>query len=130
MSTTPNLLISLIATSQNNKEITANTAFDEFDEAQCANVVYVMTDANYVPASPAVLYAIMLIFQGSLSATRTVTFPTGSGHMWIVVNDTIGSPAQQDLIFEVGTAAQTITIADGNPHLLYSDGVGKVYKCS
>ncbi len=135
MSTTPNLLLSLIAASQNQKEVTANAGLVGLDDALNANTPVVMTDADYTFATGAgslIFSNMFFLFSGPLSTTRNVILPTGEARLIIVNNGTSGgSPvAMQNLVFKVGTFAQTVTISDGNPHLIYSDGVGKVYKVS
>src|SRR5690242_16035616 len=78
MSTTPNLLISLISSSQNNKETTANTAFNAFDGVLTALLSVAMTDADYtftdVTGSP-ILSNAAYKMTGTLTANRNVIVP-------------------------------------------------------
>ncbi len=135
MSTTPNLLLALIAASQNQKEVTANAGLVGLDDALNANTLVTMTDADYTFATSAgslIFSNMVFIIGGPLSTGRNVILPVGEARLIIVINGTSGgSPlAMQNLTFKVGTFAQTVVISDGNPHLIYSDGVGKVYKVS
>lgn len=132
-STTINLLIPLIATAQNLKEITANSAFDALDEALCAGTTITMPDADLTLSNVQALQNIFLQFKGQLSSNRHVILPTGSAKLLIVQNDTWsagGSYGLYALIFEGGTNAQVYVSTDENPHLIWWDGVGKVYKIS
>ena len=122
---TPNLLITLIAQSQNLKEITFNSAIDSLDEAMCSNKSETMTDADFtIPAADFQLNG-FIKFSGPLTAGRNVILPSGISKWAIVVNNT-----GQILTFKNGTATLTVAISDSNPHLLFSDGAGNVYKVS
>lgn len=129
MSTTPNLLIDHIATAQNNKETTANTAFDDFDGAISANLPIAMADADLTVTQDQALRNMALIFTGTLSADRIVTLPANA-KPFIVFNHTGGSPAGFNLTIKVGTGAATALLTDTDGHLIYSDGVNSVYKVS
>lgn len=126
MSTTPNLLISHIAAAQNQKEVTANTAFDDFDEALCANVSLAMTDANYTVVQATALQNMVLVFTGTLTADRTVTLPANK-KPWIVSNQTTGGFS---LTFKVGTATNTVVLTGSGYTLIYCDGTNSVYNIS
>lgn len=131
-STSPNLKLSLIATSQNNKETVANSEIVGLDEAMCGNQTFALADADFtVPQSDA-LASIFLKFTRVLTANRHIILPSGSAKMWIVLNATTstGSIDPFTLIFEVGTDSVVAAISDGNAHLIYSDGVGTVKVCS
>jgi hypothetical protein len=133
MSSTPNLLLSHIAASQNQKEVTANTAFDGLDEGFNSGKTVVMTDADYTFAGGAgadFFSFFFFEFTGTITATRAVNLPTGSARLFAIVNGTTNSPTQEDLIVKVGTGTQTVTLSDGEAHLLWSDGVGNVWKLS
>lgn len=127
MSTTPNLLIALIAISQNLKEITFNSAIDLLDEAMCSNKGESLTGTTTTLAQSDFLTNMFLKFTGSLSGDNTITLPSGCAKLFMVLNSTTGG---HNLIFKVGTGAATVTISDANPHLLYSDGLNTVYKAS
>ena len=130
MSTTPNLLISLIAASQNNKEVTANSALIDLDEALCGSDYVVMTDADYTPSQALALTTMLFVFEGTLSANRHVILPQNS-KPYIIVNNTAGSPSAYSLLVMVGSGAVVATIPnDGNGHLVMCDGLAAVYKVS
>ena len=128
-SSTTNLDISLIAASQNNKEVTANTAIDTLDAALCGNQAIALTDADYTWSQASFLAALVTKFSGSITANRNVNVPTGVAKMFAVRNNTTSSPASA-LVFKTGSGIATVTISDSNPHLLYSDGVGTVIQFS
>lgn len=130
MSTTPNLLISLVAASQNNKEVTLNTALVDLDEALCGSLYVEMTDADYTPAQSVALTTMLFVFEGTLSANRHIILPENS-KPYIIVNNTVGSPSPYELLVKVGAGARIATIPnDGNGHLVMSDGLSAVYKVS
>lgn len=132
-STTTNLLIALVATSQNNKEITLNTALVALDEAFCASKAEAITDADYVLSQADFLSNVFLKFTGNLTANRKIILPTGVAKWLIVLNGTStagGSVGRYELVFQVGTLATVYLTTDTNAHLIYSDGVGNVYKAS
>ncbi len=128
--TTPNLLISLIAASQNAKETTANTALVDLDEALCGTDYVLMTDADYTPTQSLALTTMMFVFEGTLSADRHIILPANS-KPWIIVNKTVGSPSSYNLLIKTGSGAVIATIPnDGNGHLVMCDGLAAVYKVS
>jgi hypothetical protein len=127
--TTLNLLIPLIAGSQNNKEITFNSAIDALDEALCGNIAEALTATTFTLGSTDFLSNLFFKFTGTVSASLgiTVTLPTGVAKLFIVYNATTHL---NPLTFQVGTNLADVVISDGNPHLCYSDGVGSVYQTS
>lgn len=130
MSTTPNLLISLVAASQNNKEVTLNTALVDIDEALCGNLYVEMTDADYTVLQATALTNMMFVFRGTLSASRHIILPANS-KPYIIVNETVGSPSAYALLVKVGSGSVVASIPnDGNGHLVMCDGGQAVYKVS
>jgi hypothetical protein len=129
MSTTPNLLLSLIVANQNQKEVTANAALDGLDEALCSNTAVAMSDANYTfptGQGSSALSNMTFIFTGALTADRLVILPPNA-KPYIVSNQTTGG---HNLIFETATSpigAAATVINDGGFHLLYCDGSNHVY---
>lgn len=135
MGTTPNLLLSHIAASQNQKEVTANAFADGLDAALCSLQPIAMGDANYVfqtGAGSAALGAMAFIFTGALSDNRTVFLPPNA-KPYLVLNNTTGvnSPVTggMDLTFEVAvgspaTIGRTVVLEpQSGYHLIYCDGV-------
>ena len=129
MSTTPNLQIPLIAASQNNKELTANTAFVDLDEALCGNSYVEILQGSGVFTLPLNTYLqnMVIFFTGVLDENEVIILPQNA-KLLIVVNETAGSPSFADLIFKTGNGAVEATITDANFHILYNDGVNGVYK--
>src|SRR5271169_1461564 len=109
MSTTPNLLLSHISASQDQKEVTANASADGLDEALCSNTVVAMSDADYTFATGAgtpFLSNIFFLFTGTISSSRHVILPSGSGRLFVIKSDVSSSPSVP-IIFKVGTGAAT-----------------------
>jgi len=134
MSTTPNLLISLISSNQASKEVTANSAFVALEAAMTDSAAITMTDADYTFATGAGslgLSNLVFCFTGPLTTTRNAILPPNA-KLYVIKNGTLaGSPAaRQPLVFKVGTAATSVTITDANYHFIYSDGVDDVYHLS
>jgi hypothetical protein len=125
MSTTPNLLIQHIAASQNQKEVTANTAFDLLDEAMNSQVSKALSGTTFTLPQADALQNFFFIFTGALTANNTITLPANK-KVYAVVNNTTGGFS---LIFKAGTGAATVTVSDvGVPHLIYCDGANTVYQ--
>jgi hypothetical protein len=130
MSTSPNLNIPLLTASQNNKEVTVNTALVDLDAALCGSEYVVMTDADLTLGSTLALENMMLVLEGTLSADRHVIVPENA-KPYIIVNKTLGSPSPYNLLIKVGSGAVIATIPnDGNGHLVMSDGLAACYKVS
>jgi hypothetical protein len=126
MSTTPNLLIPLIAQSQNLKEVTFNTAIDTLDEAMCSNKSEALTGTTTTLPQSDFNFNGFLKFTGALTGDNTITLPSGIAKIFMILNATTGG---HNLKFKVGSGS-TVTISDANPHLMYSDGVSVVYQLS
>jgi hypothetical protein len=128
-SVSTNLLIPFIAGSQNNKEITFNSAIDALDEALCGNTSEAITATTFTLGSTDFLGNLFFKFTGTISPSLgcTVTLPTGIAKLFIVLNDLTN---MNPMTFEVGTNVADVVISDSTPHLMYSDGVGNVYKIS
>jgi hypothetical protein len=131
-STTTSLLISLIASSQNNKEVTTNSAFVALDVAQNAEVAIALSNADYTMPGTQLASGILFKFTGTLSANRHVNLPTGQPRLIIVWNKTTYSTGSVDfsLSFQGGTNTTTFVTLDEAPHLIYWDGVGNVTQLS
>jgi hypothetical protein len=126
MSSTPNLLISHIAASQNQKEVTANSALDSLDEAMNDSVSLAISGTTTTVSQANALANIFFIFTGALTDTNTITLPANK-RIYVVLNNTAGG---QKLIFKAGTGAATVTVQGTGPYLLYCDGSNTVYTLS
>jgi hypothetical protein len=117
MSTSPNLAITLLSSSQATKYVTVNEAIDALDEALCGLVSEAMSDANFnVPTADA-LEDIAFIFTGALTAGRNVIVPNNK-KLYVVSNQTSGG-----FSITVKTSGGTgVAIASTNWSLLYCDG--------
>lgn len=122
MSTTPNLLISHIAGSQNNKEVTANTAFDDFDGTITGSLTVTFANADYAPTADQAHYNARFLLGGTNSATRKFIVPT-TNKFYLVKNITTdGNP------INVTTASGTgVLVAPADGYVwVYCDGVNVV----
>lgn len=115
---TPNLGITHIAANQNQKEVTANAAFDALDEALCGGASISMTDANYTLTSAQALGNLAIVMTGTITAARNLIVPA-SRKPYLVSNQTTGG-----FNLTVKTASGTgIAVAPGtNYAMLYCDG--------
>ena len=125
MSTTPNLLISLISSSQNNKETTANTAFNTFDGVLTALASVAMTDADYTfsdVTGATILNNAAYKMTGTLTSTRNVIVPT-TPRQYLFKNATSGGHS-----ITIKTSGGTgVTLSAGSPfQILYCDGTNVV----
>jgi hypothetical protein len=126
MSNTPNLNISHIASSQNQKEVTANTAFDDLDTAMTDTLTVDLSTASggaITPTTSTVLLAFALKFtnQASPDADITVNVPSNK-HFYRLHHAGSGS---HNVIVKV--SGQTgVTLAPGNVRLVYCNGTDVV----
>lgn len=132
MSTTPNLLVSHIAASQNQKEVTANTAFDTFDEAFCGRTGISVGNIDTTVPSQTFTDCWIINLTGSLSATRKLILPAGIVKPFVVVNScaNTGSLDIVGITVQIG-ATPTLTQFvpnDGNYYMFWSDGLGSIQR--
>ena len=122
--TTTNLEFPYIASSQAQKEVTHNEALDLIDDAISGLVAITLTDSDTLLTDEQTVEGVSLVFSGTLSATRTVTFPSKK-KMLLVKNSTSGGYA---LSLKIAGSSVTITLAPGVQKLIYLDGtdVGEV----
>lgn len=124
MSTTPNLLITHISANQNQKEVTANSAFDELDEALTNLLAVAMSDANYTlnaTEGNEALAHLVFKFTGTLTANRNIIVPTNK-KVYVVSNQTTGG-----FSLTVKTASGTgVALSTSGYFLLYCDGTNVV----
>jgi hypothetical protein len=125
---TENLLLPLIATAQNYKEITFNTDIELLDEAMNGtSVIVVPAVTSYTIEQAIALYSFFMNFTGAPGAGVTIVLPSGSAKMWVVLNNTTST---ETLLFTVGSGALQVSITDSGPHLILSDGANSVYQVS
>jgi hypothetical protein len=120
MSNTPNLDIALIASNQASKEVTANQAFVQLDEALTQQLTHAMTDADYTladnpPVSSEARYNMVFVFTGALTADRKIFLPD-TQKLYIVSNQTTGG---FNLIFEAKGGSSPFFVGEnvGIPNL-------------
>lgn len=114
---TPYLAIQHIAESQNNKEVTANAAFDALDASINAQLEIAMSDQD-LTVTQIQLGAGVLKFTGTLSADRYINLPAGE-RAFILRNATAGG---FNLIAQVtGAAGASVSIGSGALAALYCD---------
>lgn len=121
MPTTPNLGIPHIDASQNQKEVTANTAFDDLDAALTDLLVQAITDADYTVVTADALTHMLFKFTGTLTANRNIIVPNNK-KMYVVANGTTGG-----FSLTVKTSAGTgVAISSTTYTFLYCDGTNVV----
>ncbi|MGE0108238.1 MAG: hypothetical protein AB7S81_00520 [Bdellovibrionales bacterium] len=117
MTTTPNLEIAHIVSSQAQKEVTANTAFDALDKALCQLTEITLSDTDLTLSDAQMLGSMALKFTGVLTAARTITVPAYP-KLLFVLNATSGGYA-----LSVKTPSGTaLSFGSGESKLLYCDG--------
>lgn len=122
MSTTPNLLIAHIASSQNNKEITANTAFDDFDGTLTGTFTQAMADANQTPSADNCHYNALFLLTGALTAARNLVVPT-TKKFYLVKNNTTGGFG---VVVKTSGGTGIAVLASMGYVMLYCDGTNVV----
>lgn len=131
MATYSNLGIKLITTGDESGTwgtSTNNNFSDVIDEAIAGVVTYnIGTDADFTltvsdATSSDARHAVIKFTSTTLSATRTCTFaPDDLQKVWVVINSTTGG---QSLTFKQGSSGATVTVANGESAIIYSDGAG------
>ncbi len=117
MTTTPNLQIAHIVSSQAQKEVTANAAFDALDKALCQFTSIALSDANLTLTAAQMLGNMALSFTGILTAARTITAPAHA-KLLFVKNATTGGYA----ILLKTPSGTAISVGSGESKLLYCNG--------
>jgi hypothetical protein len=116
---TPQLAITHIAESQNQKEVTANDAFDQLDDSVNAQTSIVNADADLPITLAQLAGAGVLKFTGTLTADRYINIPAGM-RAFIVRNAATGG----NLIVQVtGGGGASVAVAPGALVAMYCDGV-------
>lgn len=131
MATYSNLGIKLITTGDESGTwgtSTNNNFSDVIDEAIAGVITYnIGSDANFTltvsdATSSDARHAVIKFTSVSLAATRTCTFaPDDLQKVWVVINATTGG---QSLTFKQGSSGATVTVANGESAIIYSDGAG------
>lgn len=116
--TTTNLEFPYIAASQAQKEVTHNEALDLIDAAISALASIALSDADTLLTDEQVVESASIVFTGTLTAARKVTFPAKQ-KLLLVKNSTTGGYAL-NLIITGGSV--TITVSSGAQKLIYLDG--------
>lgn len=122
---TPNLAIPHIAAAQNNKEVTANSAFDLFDDSVNGAASFAMADADVTLTAVQLASGGVLTFTGANTADRHVNLPASIGRLFIAKNGTTG--VHNVVVQVTGAPGTTVTLAPGSSAtLLYSDGTNVI----
>lgn len=131
MTTSTNLEITHIQTSQGQKEVTANAAFNILDGAVAGEYALSMpADADYdfstvtPPGRVEALSALAINITSAvtLTATRTVTFPENN-KLYLIKNATTGN---QSLLIEQDVIADSFTLGPSERALVYASPDGWV----
>lgn len=118
MTTTANLEFPYIASSQAQKEVTHNDALDLIDDAIAGLAAVTLTDADTLLTAEQITEGVSLVFSGTLSATRTITFPAKK-KMLLVKNNTTGGYA---LDLKITGSSVTVQLVSGQQRLIYLNG--------
>lgn len=130
MAQTPNLLITEIAANQNQKEVTANTAFVELEAALTNLAAITMTDADYTLSAGEggqALGNMCFKFSATLTANRNIIVPTNK-KLYAVQNATTGG---HNLVVKTsGGTGVTIEPSSTSYAIVYCDGTNVVQVAS
>lgn len=117
MSETVNLKIPFIQAAQNQKEVTANAAFEALDASANAAIAVAMGDANITLTDAQALRAGLITLTGSNTAIRKVTLPSKARRL-AIQNSTGGA-------FEITVGYATgATVSVGNGAIVLIQGNG------
>jgi hypothetical protein len=121
---TPNLAIVHIAANQNQKEVTANGAFDDFDGAITDLLAVAMSDADYTMTTGVggeALGHLVYKFTGTLTAGRNIIVPVNK-KLYVVSNQTTGGHS-----ITVKTPSGTgIALSSSAFQIIYCDGTNVI----
>lgn len=126
---TPNLALNHIAAAQNQKEVTANAAFDGLDVALTDWAQEQVGDQHFILPQTDALSHMVFYFTGLLSGQRGITLPS-TRKLYIVQNQTSGPGSRVGSGFSLvfGTAnspSGRVAIIEANAQeyaILYCDG--------
>lgn len=116
MSGTTNLNAPYITAAQNQKETTANTAFDRLDKALTETLDISLTSGSATPTAEQVRAASRIALTGATTAGRTLTLPAVKRHVLV------GLDASSTKSVGIVRGSTTITILPGERIPLYADG--------
>jgi hypothetical protein len=139
ISTTPNLLIGLIASNSASKEVQANSAIVNLELALTNQLTHAMANSDYTLLDPSEARQNMVfVFTGAITANRKIILPAAQ-KLYIFSNQTSGG---HSLVFEVetvlssppsfGAAVTLANVLTGSPpsvntyKLCYCDGTNVV----
>jgi hypothetical protein len=136
MPNTPNLNIPHIASSQSNKTVTANTAFDDLDTAMTDYFAINCAGSADVTPGSAVLLEFFLDLTGVLTGNIHLILPAAKKLYYVRNSATgsAGSPPAPCTITARTTASgspppNAVALNEGDSGFLYSDGTN-IVKCS
>lgn len=120
MSTTTNLLVTEIAASQSQKEVTANNAFGIFDKAIAGKLSQAITTAD-VTLSDADAHNAIIELTGTLTGNRNLIVPTRT-KIYAIYNNTSGA-----FTATVKTSGGSgVAVTQGTREFVYCDGTNVV----
>lgn len=114
----PNLNITHVAASQNQKEVTINDAIDKLDLAVTDTATYDMASGNATVTAAEFRENVYFAPQATLTAPRTLTIPTAIKRLFVASN---GNAAAANTL-TVACGATSVVIPGGERRLLYTDG--------
>lgn len=118
MSTTDNLALTLIETSQAQKEVTANQAFSALDAAICETLTFEVGDGANEPTAAQVRETVrLLLVVGSPAPSGPVTLTLPAVKRLLIVSNECGESAT----VECDGGSETVVVADGASALVYCD---------
>lgn len=118
MSTTDNLALALIETSQAQKEVTANQAFAALDAAICETLTFEVADGANEPTAAQVREAVrLLLAAGSPAPSGPVTLTLPTVKRLLIISNECG----ESVTVECDGGSETVTVTDGSSALVYCD---------
>lgn len=118
---TPNLQITHISASQDQKEVTANEAFDDLDKAINSSDTVTINGDDALTTTEARENAVIILQAGSaLAAGFNLDFPDNNKRRLVIANTTGQTCTVRGS--SPDSADQTVSITDGNVQEVYFDG--------